>query len=325
MKMEHTSISMVTGNPRGQSGTSKINIPNGKNKNDSFGFNEVLNKKSGWNVLIASLAEFLGTAVLIFVGCSGCLGSLGSQPPPFQVAFVFGFTVTLIIQSIGHISDAHINPAITIGSIVLGKKSLAVGIFYIFAQCAGAIVGYGFLKIVTPIDIMYATNHTGVDSFCVTQLNEKIHPIQGFLIELAATGVLMFMCSAVWDSRNEKNSDSIPIKFGLVIAGLCMVFGPHTGCSLNPARSLGPALWTGSWDKHWIYWLGPMTGAFIASVLYRWIFAEKLKSSVSSLPVKAEVNANSSQARTENGSSEYLIANKKENVMKNYKNKGKHS
>lgn len=297
--MDHTTISMVTGNPRGQSSISKINIPNGQNsngnKNGKLGFNELLDKKSGWDVMVAALAELLGTAVLIFVGCSGCLGSLGSKPSPIQIAFVFGFTVTLIIQSIGHISDAHINPAITIGSIVLGKKSLAVGILYIIAQCIGAIVGYGFLKIVTPIDLLYANNYSSVDSFCVTQLNGKIYPIQGFLIELAATGVLMFMCSAVWDSRNANNSDSTPIKFGLVVAALCMVFAPHTGCSLNPARSLGPALWNNSWDRHWIYWLGPMTGAFISSVLYRWIFTPKLHKSSSStsknstLPVKAEI------------------------------------
>ena len=99
--------------------------------------------------------------------------------------------------------------------------------------------------------------------------------IQRFVVEVIATGILMFMTCAVWDSRNVKYGDSVAIKIGLTVSVICMAVGPYTGCSMNPARSFGPALWNNSWLNHWIFWFGPITGSFNASALYKTIFWPK--------------------------------------------------
>ncbi|XP_011310561.1 aquaporin AQPAe.a [Fopius arisanus] len=247
-------------------------------------------ESSVWDTLKCGLAEFIGTGLLVFLGCMGCVGSLGGNPPePLQISFVFGLAVMLIIQSIGHISGAHINPSITVGSVVLGKKSLKVASVYLFAQCLGAIAGYGMLKVITPQRLLHAGDPVKIDSFCVTNLNENISVIQGLLGEIMATAVLMFMTCAIWDARNERNTDSIAIKFGLTVTVLCLAVAPYTGCSMNPARSLGPAIWNNSWSHHWIYWFGPLGGALIASVLYRSIFSLRPEGSERPREQKAEI------------------------------------
>lgn len=223
-----------------------------------------------------ALAEFLGTAVLVFLGCMGCVGSLGTEPRMFQMSLTFGLTVLIIIQSIGHISDAHINPAITIGAVVLGKKSLQTASVYFVAQCLGAIMGYGLLKVVTPQSLLYGSD--GPDtatSFCITAIHKDISLMQGFIAEVIATAILMFMNCGIWDIRNERNTDSVGIRVALAVTVLCMSVAPYTGCSMNPARSLGPAIWNNSWRDHWVFWFGPIGGSLLASIMYRSIFWPK--------------------------------------------------
>jgi len=108
--------------------------------------------------------------------------------------------------------------------------------------------------------------------FCVTDLHANISAIQGLVLEGTATFVLMLVACAVWDARNEKNTDSVPIKFGFTVALLANTVGPYTGCSMNPARSFAPALWNSQWRHHWIYWFGPIGGALISSFMYKTIF-----------------------------------------------------
>ncbi|XP_043463460.1 aquaporin-like [Leptopilina heterotoma] len=218
------------------------------------------------------LAELIGTGILVFLGCMGCVGSLGHRPSPLQISFTFGLAVMVIIQSIGHISAAHINPAITLGSVVLGKKSLPIAILYIFAQLVGAIIGFGLLKSVTPEMLLHSGNETTSSEFCVTDLHNNISMFQGFVIEVIATGILMLMTCGVWDARQTKFGDSVSIKFGLAVAVICMAVGPYTGCSMNPARSLAPAIWNNHWSNHWVFWFGPFVGSLLASLFYRFIF-----------------------------------------------------
>lgn len=111
--------------------------------------------------------------------------------------------------------------------------------------------------------------------FCVTDLHSELSAIQGLLLEGISTAILMLVACAVWDSRNVKNTDSVPIRFGLTVAALALAFGPYTGCSMNPARSLAPALWNNQWSHHWIYWFGPIGGALLSSFMYKTIFGLK--------------------------------------------------
>ncbi|KAL6261139.1 hypothetical protein P5V15_008666 [Pogonomyrmex californicus] len=222
--------------------------------------------------LIAGLAELIGTALLVFLGCMGCIAGLGVVPPHLQITLTFGLAVMVVIQCIGHISQAHINPAITVGSVILGKKTIPEALVYFVSQVIGGILGYGMLKVVTPRDNLTATTADQANLFCVTDLHADVSAIQGLVVEGISTAVLMLVVCSVWDVRNEKNSDSVPIKFGLTVAVLATAVGPYTGCSMNPARSFAPALWNNQWAHHWVYWFGPLGGALISSFMYRTIF-----------------------------------------------------
>ncbi|XP_029664206.1 aquaporin AQPcic-like isoform X2 [Formica exsecta] len=225
------------------------------------------------STLLAGLAELIGTSILVLVGCMGCVGSLGVVPPHLQITLTFGLAVMVVIQCFGHISQAHVNPAITVGAVVLGKKTIPEALVYLVSQVIGAILGYGMLKVVTPKD--YLTSGTAEQShlFCVTDLHADLSAIQGLILEGLATAVLVLVFCSVVDPRNERNTDSVALKFGLTVAVLATAFGPYTGCSMNPVRSFAPALWNNEWSHHWVYWFGPMGGALIASFAYRTIFS----------------------------------------------------
>ncbi|XP_072761448.1 aquaporin AQPcic-like isoform X2 [Anoplolepis gracilipes] len=224
------------------------------------------------STLIAGLAELIGTAILVLLGCMGCVSGLGVIPPHLQITLTFGLAVMLVIQCIGHISQAHINPAITVGAVILGKKTIPEALVYFVSQLIGAILGYGMLKVVTPKDRLTAGAIEQSDMFCVTDLHADLSAIQGLILEGIATAILMLVFCSVMDSRNEKNTDSVPVRFGLAVAVLATAFGPYTGCSMNPVRSFAPALWNNQWSHQWVYWFGPIGGALITSFAYRTIF-----------------------------------------------------
>ncbi|XP_072761443.1 aquaporin AQPAe.a-like isoform X1 [Anoplolepis gracilipes] len=229
--------------------------------------------------LLTVLAEVFGTAILVFLGCTAGVGSLGETPPPtMQVALAFGIAVMIAIQCIGHISGADINPAITVATVILGRKSLLIAGLYIIAQCLGSLIGYGLLKTITPQELLHDGNITTIYSFCTTDINKNITVVHGLLVEALATGILVFFACGIWDSRNGKNTDSVPLRFGLAVSMLAFAFIPYTGCSMNPARTFGPAIWNNYWDNHWIFWLGPIGGSIIASLIYRCLFMPRTKS-----------------------------------------------
>lgn len=128
---------------------------------------------------------------------------------------------------------------------------------------------------VTPTGRLTSKTADEADMFCVTDLHPDLTAIQGLLLEGISTGILMLVACAVWDHRNVKNTDSVPLRFGLTVAALALAFGPYTGCSMNPARSLAPAVWNNQWSHHWIYWFGPIGGALLSSFMYKVIFGAK--------------------------------------------------
>ncbi|RLU15543.1 hypothetical protein DMN91_012537 [Ooceraea biroi] len=227
------------------------------------------------DMLLMILAEVFGTAILIFVGCMACVGSMGMAPTLMHISLAFGIAVMIAIQCVGHISGAHINPSITVAAVILGNKSLPLAGLYIIAQCLGSLTGYGVLKAITPQYLLHGGNLTAADSFCMTDINQNLTPIHGIAAEMLATGILVFFACGIWDSRNKHDTDSVAIKFGLCVTVLCLAFVPYTGCSLNPARTFGPAVWNGYWTHHWIYWIGPIAGAIIAATIYRYLFSPK--------------------------------------------------
>lgn len=128
-----------------------------------------------------------------------------------------------------------------------------------------------FLQVITPVQLMYTAQGAG-DSFCMTDIHTDLTTLQGAMAEVLATGLLVFFACGLWDCRNAANTDSAPMRLGFCITVLCLIFIPYTGCSLNPARTLGPAIWNGYWTNHWVFWIGPIGGAIVSSLLYRCLF-----------------------------------------------------
>ncbi|KAK2584493.1 hypothetical protein KPH14_006867 [Odynerus spinipes] len=195
--------------------------------------------------------EVIGTAILVFIGCMSCVGSMGVSPPIAQISLGFGFAVMVAIQSVGHISGAHINPSITMATLILGHKSLPMSGLYIFSQCLGATFGYGLLKMITPSGYLHGGDPEAAAAFCMTDVHPSMNLAQGLLAEVIATGILVFFACGAWDPRNERNTDSVSIRFCFCVTVLCFIFIPYTGCCLNPARTIGPAIWNGYWRNHW--------------------------------------------------------------------------
>lgn len=224
---------------------------------------------SQWKMI---LAELIATMLLIVFGCMACIPITGHPlQPPLYAPFGFGFVVSFNVQIFGHISGAHMNPAVTLASLIWGSISVTLTITYIIAQCIGAILGYGILLAVSPVDLIS-------NGICMTLPHAGHTSVQALVIEIILTATLSLICCACWDPINEHKQESVPLKFGLAITGLSIAGGPMTGASMNPARSLGPSVWTGIWAAHWIYWTGPFIGSTIATIFYKYIWLKKIHS-----------------------------------------------
>jgi aquaporin NIP len=212
-------------------------------------------------------SEFIGTFALVFFGCgavtidqlsNGALGLIG-------ISVVFGLVVMTMIYTYGHTSGAHINPAVTIALAFSKRFNKEEVVPYIGAQCAGAIsASLAHLIIIKPLFLVQ--NIPGTMSYGVTQ------PLDGsfltaFIVEAILTFFLMtvILGSAV-DKKAAGNFAGIAI--GATVAFLIMFGGPITGGSLNPARSLGPAIVSGELSHIIAYLIGPITGSISAVVLY---------------------------------------------------------
>lgn len=153
--------------------------------------------------------------------------------------------------------------------LLIGARCfLQMGIILTVAQVVGAILGFGLLKYITPEDI-FDMDPRGV---CMTLPHPKMGVVGSFFIEFFLTSALISMICGVWDPRNRKNGDSAPLRIGLAIVALSLAGGPFTDASMNPVRSLGPALWNWKWDHHWIFWVSPPLAGLLASCFYRFVF-----------------------------------------------------
>ncbi|XP_063300901.1 aquaporin-5-like [Pelobates fuscus] len=209
--------------------------------------------------LRAVFAEFLATLIFVFLGLGSALNWLPSLPSVLQIAFAFGLAIGTLVQALGHVSGAHINPAVTISFLVGSHISILRAFFYIIAQLVGAIAGAGILYGVTPSDVRGNLAINGVNNGT---------PGQCFAVELILTFQLVLCIFASTDGRRNDNLGSPALSIGLSVT-LGHLLGIYfTGCSMNPARSLGPAAITGIFAYHWVFWIGPIVGGILASVVY---------------------------------------------------------
>lgn len=245
-----------------------VENPPEKNSNPSkMGSNLIV--KSGCNIARIFIGELIGTALVLFLGCSGGL-DWGNGTHPFLTAITFGLTVGLLVHSFGHLTGAHFNPAVTIAAVLLKIISAPMAIIYFVAQLIGATVGFTLLQQLIPPNIMSQSLRDG--GFCLTTVQSDLDPTKGVIFEFIATSVLILLCCATWDYRNNKWQDGIAMKFGFAITLLSFTIGPMTGCSMNPARTFGPAFGSNNFDNHWIYWIGPLSAGIVIPLFYQAIY-----------------------------------------------------
>lgn len=205
------------------------------------------------------LAEGLGTFALVAIGPGAIMVSARTHAfGPAGVALAFGLVITLCVASIGALSGAHINPAVTIGLWSVRRFAGPEVLPYVASQCAGAVVASWLLGwLLGPVGAFGAT----LPALPVTQ---------SFVVEAGYSGILAFVImGAAVDSRAP--AAAAPFVIGATVFAGALVTGPLTGGSFNPARSLGPAVLSGAWNAHWLYWVAPVLGMAAAMRLYEFL------------------------------------------------------
>ncbi|KAG8222866.1 hypothetical protein J437_LFUL003511 [Ladona fulva] len=202
-------------------------------------------------------AEFVGTLLLTFFGVSSTVSWPDSQPALMvvQISLCFGLATSIIIQALGHISGAHINPAVTLAMMITSNIPILRALLYVIAQCIGAIVGIGILKALTPGELGENLGMTLPDS--------RLTAAQAFGMEFMLGLVLVMVVFAVCDPHRNLSSFA-PNAVGLaqwnifsnsLTQQVCLKSEfqlPYTGASMNPAVSLGAAAINGDWSHHWV-------------------------------------------------------------------------
>jgi aquaporin NIP len=201
------------------------------------------------------VAEFIGTFALVFAGTGAIVIDEASHGAITHVgvALTFGLIVLVMIYALGDISGAHLNPAVTIGFWISRRLPGRELLPYIVSQCAGALAASGLMRLLFPDNLLLgATQPAGSE-------------LQSFILEFLLTALLMFVILGVSTGASEKGITA-GIVVGSVIALEAMFAGPICGASMNPARSLGPAVGAGHFASLWLYLAGPVLGAALGVI-----------------------------------------------------------
>ena len=210
------------------------------------------------------VVEFIGTFALIFVGAGAVAIDIGGL---VGAAFAHGFVVVAFIYAYGHISGTHINPAVTLGLLIAGEITFVAAIGYWIAQFLGGILGGVLLNVLLP----------NPGDLGVTILSEGVTPAQGLGIEIVLT---FFLVNTIFNTAvSGKAGNFAGLAIGLALIACIFMGGPLTRASLNPARTLGPAIFSTDpqWHNVWLYFVGPCAGAILAALLYIGLLKEKEK------------------------------------------------
>ena len=219
----------------------------------------------------ALIAEFVGTFTLVFIGVGAIAAdySTGGASGLTGVALAHGLAIATMCAATGAISGAHLNPAVTIGFLTVGKIKLNNAVGYIIAQCLAAIAAVLLLKICVPAEVLFDVN------FGTPAVSDapEITISMALLTESILTFILMFV---IYGSAVDKRAHKMGGLFiGLAVTLDIMMGGPISGAAMNPARHLGPALLGGGMQNTWIYWAGPIIGAVLAAQVYKNVLEEK--------------------------------------------------
>ena len=224
------------------------------------------------------LAEFIGTCSLVLFGCgTAVIAGMSATGPAgvglLGIAIAFGFAVVAMAYAIGGISGCHINPAVTIGVLAAGKMEVKDAIGYIVAQCLGAILGAAILYLIVIGQPGFAMPEWGLGSngWGVGYLGEY-NALSAFIIEFVMT--LLFIFVILGTTSKFGNGTMAGLAIGVTLMLIHLVTIPVTGTSVNPARSLGPAIFAGgkALAQLWLFFVAPIAGAIVAALIWKFGF-----------------------------------------------------
>ena len=199
---------------------------------------------------------------LVFAGCGAIMIDRlsGGQITHVGVGLVFGLIITVMIYALGHISGAHLNPAVTLGFVLVRHFPVRRLVGYWLAQLLGASLAALCLRLLLgDVAVLGATLPAGNGGAW-----------QSFVLEVILTFLLMFVIMAMaTDTRAVGQAAALAI--GATVALEALFAGPISGASMNPARSFGPALVSWVWTSQWVYLLAPFLGAVLGAYAYRWL------------------------------------------------------
>ncbi len=216
------------------------------------------------------ICEFIGTFILVFLGC-GSAAIAGSTLGTLGIALAFGLAIVAIAYSVGRVSGGHVNPAVSLAMFINKKLDKKDFCGYVVAQVLGAIVGAACLSLVISTTTLVNPG-LGTNGFA-NNSTVGISMIGALFVEIIAT--FIFVLAILGVTSDEKNGSVAGIVIGLVLTLIHIVVIPLTGTSVNPARSLGPALLVGgeALTQVWVFIVAPLVGAALAA--YVWSFVEK--------------------------------------------------
>jgi MIP family channel proteins len=223
----------------------------------------------------AYVAEFIGTLFLVLAICGIISMTAPRGITSVDIGLLHTFVLMAIVYTIGSISGAHVNPALTIALASIRKISGRDASIYIVMQLAGGLAGALLAK-------MFFLNRGAVVDYGTPAVNDAF--LQGGSLALALTAEAIGTFALMWAVMGTAVNPNAPkgvagIAIGGSLGFIVMVFGPATGGSFNPARFFGPALASGSWTDAWLYIIGPIVGATAAAFVYSWLMsAEELPS-----------------------------------------------
>ena len=221
------------------------------------------------------IAELIGTMVLVLFGC-GSAAIAGQVLGTLGIALAFGLSIVAMAYVIGDISGCHINPAVSIGMWIDGRMETKDMIMYIVFQCIGAIIGIALLAVIinsAPDLGGYAATGLGQNGFGSAS-SVGLDVVGAIIVEIILTFVFVFTVLGV--TKKVENGAVAGIVIGLTLAFVHIMGIPLTGTSVNPARSLAPALFLGgqALQQVWVFILAPVIGAIIAGLLYKGLASE---------------------------------------------------
>lgn len=221
------------------------------------------------------LAEMIGTMVLVLMGCGSAIfagdmaGAVSSGVGTLGVALAFGLSVVAMAYTIGGVSGCHINPAITLGVLLSGRmKGKEAGMYMLF-QVIGAIIGSAVLYLLVSTGSHNGPTTTGANSFGDGMM------LQAFVVEAVFTFVFVLVVLGSTDSK--KGAGNLAgLAIGLTLVLVHIVCIPITGTSVNPARSIGPALFQGgeALSQLWLFIVAPFVGAALSAGVWK-VFSDK--------------------------------------------------